>query len=118
MTPQVPIGAEEQIYGCSLRGVPAAPRLLEILLEIIEAVGMTADGGPDIRHYPNAAGAGGIGVQIYQPLTESWIVGGTWLQHDCTRVVLSSCKRFDADRVKKILQRNIGKIMHQIEGNL
>jgi S-adenosylmethionine/arginine decarboxylase-like enzyme len=87
------------------------------MLDVIAAVGMTPDGVPRIDIFPNNKGAGGQGVQIYQVLTESWIVGGTWPVHGKTRVVLSSCKPYDASMVVDLLAERIGPLVNGVGGS-
>lgn len=114
------IGSEEILVGLRFLGCPEGPVLLEALLEIITAVDMQPDGQPDVRHYPNGHGKGGHGWQIYQPLTESWIVGGTWprLVVPITRVVLSSCRPFATGVVIAVGERLIGQMVPGYGGRL
>lgn len=114
------LGCEETLVAFRLLGAPEGQDLLAALLEVIEAVGMEPDGQPDVRHYPNGHGKGGHGWQIYQPLTESWIVGGTWpkLSPPITRVVLSSCRSFEKGVVLAVLERKIGEMVPGLGGTL
>lgn len=104
------LGSEEMLVAFRFLGVLDGPELLEVLLEAIDCIGMEPDGGPDIRHYPNGHGKGGHGWQVYQPLTESWIIGGTWpdLDPPITRIVLSSCKPFEPGVVLSLLEKKVG----------
>ena len=104
------LGEMEQVSGFRCLGDPSPDELLSIMLSVIGVIGMESDGLPDIRHYPNGHGKGGHGTQIYQALTESWIVGGTWPAHGFTRIVLSSCKPYDIGMVQTILTKLIGPI--------
>lgn len=115
---KIELGIEEQLVGFTLQGAPSSPMLLHTMIEIIRAVGMTPDGPPDIRHYPNGHGAGGCGCQIYMPLTESWMIGGTWTKLNITRVVLSSCKLYNEEKVRSLLESQIGSILKQLPGGI
>ena len=116
--PTVPLGLEEQVCAYTCQGVPSTENLALILERLVYAVGMTLDGPPDISSYPNADGKGGEGCQIYQKLTESFVVGGTWPAHGFTRIVLSSCKPYEQETVEAILTGSIGPITRSIYGNL
>lgn len=107
------LGKHEFVSGFSVSGTPDGADLLDLLLEVISLINMTPDGKPDIREYPNGQGKGGTGWQIYQPLTESWIIGGTWplIKQPCTRIVLSSCKPYDVTVVESFLSAQIGPIL-------
>lgn len=110
------LGEEEFLIGYTFLGVPAAPDLVDIMLEVIAAIGMTPDGPPKIDIFPNYNGCGGIGCQIYQVLTESWIIGGTWPIYNKTRIVLSSCKEYDQNVAIKIMESRIGKLLPTVGG--
>jgi len=58
-----------------------------------------------VRYYPTGDGKGGEGVQVYQPLVESWLIISTWPAHGFTRINLSSCQRFDHGAVTSYLGR-------------
>jgi hypothetical protein len=109
MTP-MNLGEHEWQSGWRLQAVPVLPEVLDLSRQLIAFVGMTPDGPPDVRLYPNAAGGGGEGVQVYQPLVESWLVISTWPAHGFTRINLSSCKRFDHGAVTSYLGR-IGDVL-------
>lgn len=111
------LGKEEFLVGRTFQGSPDAPELLAIMLDVIDAVGMTPDGVPRVDIFPNMKGAGGQGVQIYQVLTESWIIGGTWPVHNKTRVVLSSCKPYDSEMVIALLEEMIGPVISGVGGS-
>ncbi|MBV6343668.1 S-adenosylmethionine decarboxylase [Candidatus Magnetobacterium casensis] len=82
----------------------SAIHLAKMARDIIDLVGMTIDGDPDIRHYPTPEGNGGQGIQLYQPLVESWLILGTWPEHGFLRVNLSSCKPYDIGIVRRYLE--------------
>jgi hypothetical protein len=104
------LGAQEWQSGWRLAAVPALQEVIDLSRQLIAFVGMAPDGPPDVRHYPTEAGGGGEGVQVYQPLVESWLVISTWPAHGFTRVNLSSCKRFDHGAVSSYLGR-IGSVL-------
>lgn len=88
-----------------MRWSPTPEELLSVIDQLIEHVGMTTDGDPDIRIFPNAEGKGGIGCQIYRALTESYVMAGTWPDLDLTRILLSSCKPYLAKSAGNMLKR-------------
>lgn len=104
------LGEREWQSGWRLAAVPNLQGVLNLSRQLINFVGMTPDGVPDVRYYPNGAGKGGEGVQVYQPLVESWLVISTWPAHGFTRVNLSSCKSFDHGAVSSFLRR-IGELL-------
>lgn len=114
------LGTSETLVAYRFLGAPEGQGLLEALLKVIEVIGMEPDGSPDVRHYPNGHGKGGHGWQIYQPLTESWIIGGTWpkLNPPITRVVLSSCKPYAPGVVLSLLEKMIGELVPGYGGRL
>ena len=112
------LGQEEFVTGFTLEGCPTEPELVDILLELIHTIHMTPDGSPDVRCYPNSNGKGGYGCQVYQPLTESWVIGGTWEEHKLTRVVISSCKHYMVSTVKDFLSWKIGKVVTAFRANM
>jgi S-adenosylmethionine/arginine decarboxylase-like enzyme len=99
------LGVEELQAGWRIGSVPEDRELIEIAERLIRFVGMTADPPPDIRAYPNTKGRGGLGIQGYFPLTESWLIISTWPAHGFTRINLSSCKDFDPVAVGNFLGR-------------
>ena len=104
------LGEKEWQSGWRLQVSLSLQEALDLSRELVHFVGMTPDGPPDVRHYPNDTGGGGIGSQVYQSLVESWLVISTWPAHGFTRINLSSCKRFDHGAVTSYLSR-IGDIL-------
>lgn len=105
-----PLGTCERQSGWLVQSHLAPDRCLMLALNLIELVGMTPDGSPDLRFYPTAAGKGGYGVQVYQPLVESWLIIGTWPELGLIRVNLSSCKEYDPQAVGAYLAATIGPV--------
>lgn len=116
MTP-LNLGEEEWQSGWRIKAVPTLQGVLSLSRQLIYFVGMTPDGPPDVRSYPNKTGGGGVGDQVYQPLVESWLVISTWPAHGFTRINLSSCKHFDHGAVSGYLGR-IGKVLMGWHGRL
>jgi len=110
MTNPEVLGQKEWQSGWQIRAVPGLQGVLNLSRQLIYFVGMEPDGPPAVRIYPNGAGAGGIGDQVYQPLVESWLIISTWPAHGFTRVNLSSCRRFDHGAVTSCLAR-IGEVL-------
>jgi hypothetical protein len=109
MTP-LNLGEKEWQSGWRIKAVPTLQGVLNLSRQLIYFVGMTPDGPPDVRSYPNETGGGGVGDQVYQPLVESWLVISTWPAHGFIRVNLSSCKRFNHGAVTNYLSR-IGDVL-------
>jgi hypothetical protein len=105
------LGEHEWQSGWRLAAVPTLQGVLNLSRDLIALAGMTPDGPPDVRHYPTGDGKGGEGVQVYQPLVESWLVISTWPAHGFTRIHLSSCKYFDHERVSEFVRRIGGVLM-------
>lgn len=97
------LGANERLACFRFPTVPSVSRCVEIVRIIICAIGMTLDGKPVINIYPNQDGKGGTGVQIYQPLVESFMIIGTWPAHGFIRIYLASCKQYEVDKVDHLL---------------
>jgi len=103
------LGETEWQSGWRIQGDLTSAEVIKLAEDLIRFVDMTPDTPYDLREYPNAAGCGGVGKQLYFPLTESWIVIGTWPQHGYFRVNLSSCKPYDYGATTSWLAR-IGSI--------
>ena len=110
-------GLEEQQAGWRVKGALSLDQCLDLSKKLIAFVGMTPDGLPTVDNYPKG-GKGGQGVQVYQPLFESWLMISTWPAHGFVRINLSSCKPFDAHNVGEFLQAQIGEIDRQWWGSL
>jgi hypothetical protein len=104
MTP-TNLGEQEWQSGWRVLAVPTLQGVLNLSRQLIAFVGMTPDGPPDVRYYPTGDGKGGEGVQVYQPLVESWLIISTWPAHGFTRINLSSCQHFDHGAVSSFLGR-------------
>lgn len=112
MTQQAPFGTVEHMAWWQVRGEVGEERVLALGEELSQLTGMTLDGSPDVRHYPNAAGQGGVGMQLYFPWVESWLIIGTWPEIGIIRVAMSTCavERFLPVMVTKYLEAVIGPI--------
>ena len=102
------LGKEELQAGWRIGAVPTLQGVIGLSKKIIAYVDMTPDGPPDVRFYPTQGGKGGEGVQLYQPLVESWLIVSTWPAHGFTRVNLSSCMDFDPVAVGNFLEKEFG----------
>lgn len=103
-------GLEEWQAGWRAEGTMTLQEVLVLAWELVEFVGMTPDGHPVIDHYPKL-GRGGVGIQVYQRLYESWLIISTWPDHGFVRVNLSSCKPFDPYPVERFLESKVGRIL-------
>lgn len=85
-------------------------RVIDLSVEVINLIGMTLDGLPEVSHYPNLDNKGGYGIQLYQKLVESFLIISTWPDHGIARFYLASCVPFDPDVVGQFLESTVGKI--------
>jgi hypothetical protein len=106
---------EERVFGDAewvscwrLKWSPTPEELLAVIDRLIAFIGMTTDGDPDIRIFPNAEGKGGTGCQIYRALTESYVIAGTWTELGITRIMLSSCKLYKNRTATVFLKKQTG----------
>ena len=104
------LGEHEWQSGWRLAAVPTLQGILHLSRQLIHFVDMTPEGPPDVRYYPTGDGKGGEGVQVYQPLVESWLVISTWPAHGFTRINLASCKHYDHGAVSGFLRR-VGEVL-------
>ena len=111
------LGEHEWQSGWRLAAVPTLQGVLHLSRQLINFVGMTPEGPPDVRYYPTCDGKGGEGVQVYQPLVESWLVISTWPAHGFTRINLSSCKHYDHEAVSGFLRR-VGEVLVEWHNSL
>ena len=63
MTP-MNLGEKEWQSGWRIKAVPTLQGVLNLSRQLIYFVGMTPDGPPDVRSYPNETGGGGVGDQV------------------------------------------------------
>jgi len=106
------LGLREWQAGWRIAGEFDAGRLMAVLNGLIREVGMTPAGAWDVRFYtPQQEANGGLGVQGYRDLVESWIIFSTWPEHGFIRVNLSSCRPFDFERAGIYLRRHLGEIL-------
>lgn len=105
---QTNLGLNEQVSAWRIKTSLSLQGALDLRRDIISFVGMTKDGPPDVRRYPTAAGNGGAGVQVYQPITESFCIVGTWPEHGFIRVYLASCRPFSHGAVTVFLGKVFG----------
>lgn len=82
-----------------------------IVLQVIQAAGMTPARGPRVDIYPYL-GRGGYGYTLYQPLMESYLIADIYSLVNETEVLISTCKpdRMDKVTITKILAREIGPV--------
>jgi hypothetical protein len=104
-------GDIEQISCWRIIWKPTIKELLDLIKDLIEYIGMTPEGEPDIRHYPNDEGKGGFGCQVYQALTESYVIAGTWPDLGITRILLASCKSYSPKSSGKFIRRKTGAVV-------
>jgi len=72
--------------------------------DAVAAIGMTPAYSQTRHDYP-ANGKGGNGLQVYQPITESFIALETWPDFNGAYLIVCSCKPFSAQPLHALLAR-------------
>ncbi len=101
---EVKFGQRMHCAGIVLNGTLTAERWIELLHAIAKAIGMSAVEKPAVWSYPTVSGAGGTGMTIVLPITESFLALDTWSDHDAAYLFVCSCRNFftkDVDDVAK-----------------
>lgn len=81
----------------SLSGRCCVDNIKKMIAAITGAIGMNTEGmAPGIWRYP-AAGLGGVGHTIVQPITESFIAVDSWDDHNGLYLLIVSCREFEDD---------------------
>lgn len=105
------LGIDEIQAGWRVRGEFDAARLLLFCEQLIRFVEMTPEGAWDLQYFqPRPERNGGLGLQAYHALTESWIIFSTWPQHGFVRITLASCKPFNVKLVRAFIETNLGPV--------
>lgn len=109
-------GAIEHMAWWKIGGRLSPARVLTLGQELSELVGMTLDGEPDVREYPNPDSKGGVGVQVYFAWVESWLLIGTFPlagEAGIVRVAMSTCatERFLPAKVDLFLSLVVGPVL-------
>jgi len=111
------LGEREYVAGWCFDGWVTGERLKEVLLDTVAYVGMTVFEDPVVRDFP-VKGKGGEGTLVYHSITEvfvmlheSGIMGNSYSYtnrkgepEQRVRVLLTSCKEFNAFDVGRFLK--------------
>lgn len=89
------LGDEMYFQGLVLRGALDARGWRRFLATCATDLGMTPAGEPATWTYPTDEGAGGSGLTIVQPITESFLALDTWSDRGGAYLFICSCKRFE-----------------------
>jgi S-adenosylmethionine/arginine decarboxylase-like enzyme len=98
------LGSRMHSLGVVLRGHLPDARWLDFVQEVAKAIGMSAVDEPKVWTYPTD-GKGGTGQTIVLPITESFIVLDTWLDHSGAYLFVCSCRGYysaDVDKVAEV----------------
>lgn len=87
------LGLRIRSFGLVLKGQLAETRWLQFLSEVVLAIGMNPVGDTVVRTYP-VDGKGGVGLTIFQAITESFLVMDIWPDHDGAYLFVCSCRPF------------------------
>lgn len=93
------LGTRMHTQGFALKGKMEAARWQSFLCAVAEAMGMTPTGHPAMWKYPLANGAGGTGITLIQPITESFLAIDIWPDHGGAYLQICSCKFFSKSNV-------------------
>jgi len=94
--PDLVLGERMHAFGVTLRMEQdiGAPRLVEFLQALTDAIGMTAVGDHALWTYP-LHGKGGNGRTAVMPITDSFLALDTWPDHRGAYLFICSCRPFD-----------------------
>lgn len=97
-----------------LRGRLANAAWRPFLLDCIAEMGMTEAGLASLWKYPTDDGrkAGGFGITLCQPMTESFMVADVWPDHGGAYLHISSCKAFDALMLVPVIE-SVGLVVER-----
>jgi len=105
-------GKQELMAWYLLDGSIVGDNLVKFAKELTKLCGMTPDRTYDLREYPNPDGLGGEGWQLYFPWVESWLIVGTWPEHNLVRVALSTCSvaKLNLPAIRKFMEVTVGEV--------
>ena len=108
----IKFGSIEHMAWWKISGKLTENEVLSLGKDLSLLAEMTLDGEPDIRRYPTDNGNGGVGIQVYFPWVESWMIIGTWPELNLIRIAMSTCaiEKFVPDKVGVFLELIIGPI--------
>lgn len=121
------LGEREYVLGLTFNAYPSAEELALIMAEAVRVAGMTPYSAPLVKSFPTPEGLGGDGelhyqaigapVEIFQMLTESGIMGNTYVWqdkwrhiHKRTRILLASCLAINRREYGRYLAEKLGPV--------
>jgi hypothetical protein len=116
------LGSHLHQSGFTCYGRFKGPRLAHVLSSLVDFVGMdTAGMEATICEYPLPDGRGGVGVTVFQPLVESFVVADSWPDLEDSQgrpiprayICLGSCKRYNTEAVSAFLAKELGPVIRQ-----
>jgi hypothetical protein len=96
------VGARLFLHGIVLQGHRSLREWQKFLRLCSRELGMKTAGKASIWRYPTAAGAGGIGMTIVQPITESFLLLDTWPDLGGAYLVVASCRPFLPVAIRRV----------------
>lgn len=98
------LGSQMRMAAFTVQGELSAEKCGTLTNAIIAEIGMTVAYPPKIYDYPHD-GKGGVGFTYMQTITESFVVWDAWPEIGGAYLVICSCKPFNIDDVKGMLER-------------
>jgi S-adenosylmethionine/arginine decarboxylase-like enzyme len=98
------LGTRMHSQGFVFKGKMETGRWQSLLCAAAEAMGMSPVAHPALWRYP-MEGAGGNGITIVQPITESFLALDIWPDHDGAYLFVCSCKPFTAAGVVTVARQ-------------
>ena len=98
------LGEELHIVAFAVRGSMAERECSTFVAAVTFAIGMHPAGRSISYCYPTAEGKGGVGFTHFQPITESFVVFDAWPDLAGGYLIISSCRRFDAMKVREVIR--------------
>lgn len=92
-----------QYAAFALKGPSDLDSVVAMVNRVIAALGMTIANLPTCHRYPNEAGKGGLGLQYYQPISESSIKVETFENLGGLYLSVESCVPFDFTRLTRVV---------------
>lgn len=111
------LGRRIWLLALSIGGSRTEAQWFRFLDQLTQTMGMNKADRPVAWHYP-IEGAGGNGMTIIQPITESFLALDTWPDHNGVYLFINSCKPFDAEGIIKWIAQQGFEQIDQINGVL
>lgn len=101
---KVKLGERMFFRGIVFHGVLPERDWREFLLSLSHAMGMTPVASAACWNYP-LGDAGGNGMTLVQPITESFLALDTWPDHRGAYLLVCSCKQYSPETISKIAKQ-------------